>query len=107
MYAIQEDWQTVNDETIRTFSREVRNGESGMTVAAGTNGFTGGNTRKEGGRTYVMLKCDWGDFHFRPIWNRKHQMVGMEIGCCGDSGLKSMMESLKFAAKALKEQCNG
>ena len=64
MYAIEEGAQRINDGTVLTFSRKVVEHNTLLKVEAGTTGYSGGDSRLAGGRTYISITCDAGDFHF-------------------------------------------
>ena len=90
MYAIQEHNVKINGEELRTFIRKVENPNTELIVEAGTTGFTGGCSREKGGRTYLSIDCNRGDF---------------EIACCGDAAMVSLIEALDFAMTAYHDEC--
>lgn len=104
MYAIEEGLKKINGETVETFSREVVETNTGLLVEAGTTGYKGGCCRDAGGRTYLSIICECGDFHFSRVTNDKGQFIGVEIACCGDAGLNAIMKALEFAHEAINDQ---
>ncbi len=103
MFAIKEGVRKINGEIVGTFSREVTDALVKLKVEAGTTGYVESPEREAGGRTYVSLFCDHGDFHFEPVWNDNDQLAGIEIACCGDGGLNAIMKALAFAHDALSD----
>ncbi len=104
MYAIEEGLQKINGEMVDTFSREVAETNTSLLVEAGTTGYKGGCGRENGGRTYVGVVCERGDFHFSLVKNGNGRPVGVRIACCGDDGLDAVMKALEFAHAALNDQ---
>lgn len=104
MYAIEEGLKKINGETVETFSREVVETNTSLLVEAGTTGYKGGCCRDAGGRTYLSIICECGDFHFSRVTNDKGQFIGVEIACCGDAGLNAIMKALEFAHEAINDQ---
>ena len=104
MYAIEEGLKKINGETVETFSREVVETNTGLLVEAGTTGYKGGCCRDAGGRTFISIVCECGDFHFGSVKNEDGQIVGVEIACCGDAGLNAIMKALEFAREAINDQ---
>ncbi len=106
MFAIKEGERKINGKIIDTFSRDITEPLTGMTVEAGTTGFMGSPHRGAGGRTYVSFVVNHGDFHFEPVRNDNGQMAGFEIACCGDGGLNAILRALAFAYEATNDQAN-
>ena len=79
MFAIEEGLKKINGETVETFCREVVETNTGLLVEAGTTGYKGGCCRDTGGRTFIGIVCECGDFHFGPVKNDDGQIVGVEI----------------------------
>ncbi len=104
MFAIEEGLKKINGETVETFCREVVETNTGLLVEAGTTGYKGGCYRDTGGRTFISLVCECGDFHFGPVKNDDGQIIGVEIACCGDGGLNAIMKALEFAHEAINDQ---
>ena len=122
MYAIEEGIQKINGEVVETFIRDIAETNTGLLVEAGTTGYKGGICRDAGGRTYLSIVCECGDFHFRAVTNEKvtnekvtspvtnekvtneKKLIGIEIACCGDAGLTALMKALEFAQAALNDQ---
>ena len=104
MYAIEEGAQRINDGTVLTFSRKVVEHNTLLKVEAGTTGYSGGDSRLAGGRTYISITCDAGDFHFGLVRDEKDRPIGIRIACCGDAGLNAIMKTLEFAHEALNDQ---
>lgn len=86
MFAIEEGLKKINGETVETFCREVVETNTELLVEAGTTGYKGGCCRDTGGRTFIGIVCECGDFHFGPVKNGDGQIIGVEIACCGDGG---------------------
>ncbi len=103
MFAIEEGVQKINGEIVDTFCREITDALVKLHVEAGTTGYADDPERDGGGRTYVSIVCDHGDFHFEPVKNEKGQIAGVKIACCGDGGLSAIMKALAFAQKALND----
>ena len=104
MFAIEVGLKKINGETVETFCREVVETNIGLLVEAGTTGYKGGCCRDTGGRTFIGIICECGDFHFGPVKNNDGQIIGVEIACCGDSGLNAIMKALEFAHEAINDQ---
>ena len=104
MFAIEEGLKKINGETVETFCREVVETNTGLLVEAGTTGYKGGCCRDTGGRTFIGIVCECGDFHFGPVKNDDGQIIGVEIACCGDGGLNVIMKALEFAHEAINDQ---
>ena len=79
MFAIEEGLKKINGETVETFCREVVETNTGLLVEAGTTGYKGGCCRDTGGRTFIGIVCECGDFHFGPVKNDDGQIVGVEM----------------------------
>ena len=105
MYAIKEEHKKINSQELKTFSRNVRHANTDMDVEAGTTGFRGCVPREKSARAYVALDCNRGDFLFEPIREEDGRVVGIEIACCGDGALMSLIDSLGFAMEALMDEC--
>ena len=106
MYAVKEDTKKINGVMLQTFSRTVKNVKTDMDVEAGTTGFRGGCCRDKGARTFLSINCYQGDFFFEPKRDEDGRCVGIEIACCGDDALASLIDALGFAMKALIDQCD-
>ena len=104
MFAIEEGLKKINGEMVETFSREVTETNTGLLVEAGTTGYKGGICRDSGGRTYISIVCECGDFHFGTVKDDAGRIVGVEIACCGDAGLNAIMKALEFAHEAINDQ---
>ena len=104
MYAIEEGLKKINGETVETFCREITETNTELFVEAGTTGYTGSDDRKGGGRTYISVASDCGDFLFSPVKDEKNRVVGVEIAACGDAGLDAIMKALEFAHQAIGDQ---
>lgn len=104
MFAIEEGIQKINGETVETFSREIAEVNTGLLVEAGTTGYKGGICRDAGGRTYLSIVCQCGDFHFSPVKDDEGRQVGVVVACCGDAGLNAIVKALEFAQEALNDQ---
>lgn len=104
MYAIDEGLKRINDEIVTTYEREVAELETKLSVEAGTTGYKGTPDRRAGGRTYLRVKCENGDFHFEPVTDAAGTVVGIEIAACGDAGLNAVMKALSFAEQVINDQ---
>lgn len=99
MYAIEEGLKVINHEKVDTFQRDVEGSKTQLQVEAGTTGFKGGCCRDTGGRTYLRVACEKGDFLFEPEEN------GFTMACCGDDALSAVLKVLDFAQQVLRDQC--
>lgn len=106
MYAITEGIKKINWVELQTFSRDVNNAKTDLEVEAGTTGFKGGCCREKGARAYLAVDCNQGDFLFEPTVDEDGRCVGIEIACCGDDALASLIDVLGFSIRALIEQCD-
>ena len=105
MYAITEDTLKINHVDLKTFTRDVKHTNTAMEVEAGTTGFRGSVPREKSARGFVAFRS-LGDFKFSPVWEKgTDRIVGVEIACCGDSALMSLIDSLGFALEALTDEC--
>ena len=91
---------------LQTLSRTVKNVKTGMEVEAGTTGFLGGCCRDKGASAFVAIGCNQGDFFFESVKDEDGRCVGIEIACCGDDALASLIDTLGFAMKAIIDQCD-
>ncbi len=105
MYAIEESLAMVNGITVDTFQRDVIEGTTKLEVEAGTTGYKGGCCRDAGGRTYLRILRETGDFFFGPIKDEEGRIRGITIACCGDAGLNAVIKALDFIQQALTDQC--
>ncbi len=105
MYTINEGSKTINDVRLKTYSREVRHATTNLEVEAGTTGFRGYVPREKSARTFFSIDCNEGDFLFVPVTDGEGKVTGIEIACCGDSALMSLIDSLTFAMEALTDDC--
>ncbi|MBQ7516099.1 MAG: hypothetical protein IJS96_07420, partial [Schwartzia sp.] len=64
----------------------------------------GGCCRDSGGRTFISIVCECGDFHFGKVTDENGKFIGVEIACCGDAGLNAIMKALEFAHEAINDQ---
>ena len=78
--------------------------QTGVNYLFHTSGYSGGACRDAGGRTYLSVVCECGDFHFGSIRDDSGRVVGVEIACCGDDGLNAVMKALEFAQTAINDQ---
>ena len=104
MYAINEEVKKINGELVETFEREVVNGNTLLRVEAGTTGYKGGCCRDTGSRSYLCIDCLCGDFHFSEVTDEDGTAVGVQIACCGDDGLNTLVKALEFAVQAMNDQ---
>lgn len=105
MYAIEEGLKKINGEPVETFCREVAETNTGLLVEAGTTGYKGGISRESGGRTFIGVVCECGDFLFSPVKEQETgKIIGIEIACCGDAALTAIMKALAFAQEAIDDQ---
>ena len=104
MYAIEAGTQRINEGTVLTFRRKVVEHNTWLRVEAGTTGYSGGDSRLAGGRTYIGITCKVGDFHFDLVRDEEDRPVGVRIACCGDAGLNAIMKALEFAHEAIDDQ---
>ena len=105
MYAVTERARKINDVKLKTFSRNVKHVNADLDVEAGTTGFKGYVPREKSSRAYVAIGCNQGDFMFVPIKNEDGRVVGIEIACCGDGALMSLVDILGFTMEALMDEC--
>ena len=103
MYAINEGLKKINGEYVDTYSREVTDCMTKLTAEAGTTGYSGSPSRDAGGRTYLCLKADKGDFLFDPVFDKEGNTVGVKIAACGDAGLNALLKALSFMEQALDD----
>ena len=72
-------------------------------VAAGTNGYQGGDGG-HGGRTYLRIVIpDTYDFSFNSQYNDRDGQLTLELVGAGDWELQTMIESLRFMLNSLEE----
>lgn len=105
MYAIREESRKINGVKLKTFHRHVKHAGSDFDVGAGATGFRGYVPREKSARGYLSLVCNRGDFLFEPIADEEGRVVGIEIACCGDGALMTLVDSLGFAIEALADEC--
>lgn len=72
-----------------------------MTAEVGTTGYCGGDSG-HGGRTYINIKDEMGDFSVFSSGDADSKEVELFIG--GDSELATTIECLEFILKELKEK---
>ncbi len=105
MFEIEKGMKKINGEMVETYKRIVSTPSVRLAVEAGTTGYKGSASRSAGGRTYIRIVCHKGDFCFDPFFDEEGNVVGFEIGVCGDAGLDSVMKSFEFIQKAVNDQC--
>ena len=105
MYAIDRSEHSINNKTVNTFLRIAADGDTVLEVEAGTTGFSGGDHRDSGSRTYLALLCRRGDFFFGPIKDDEDRTVGIRIASCGDDSLAAMLKAIEFIHHAISDQC--
>ncbi len=105
MYAIDEGLAMVNGEVVETFERDIDEGHTKIEVEVGTTGYKGSTSRAAGGRTYLRLFCESGDFYFRSIKEEDGSIRGITIACCGDEALTAVMKAVGFVQQAISDQC--
>ena len=91
----------INDETVKTLTRTIGDRYSGIRVTAGTNGISHCADRSGGSRAYVALDTCKGDMMFHPIRDESGEVSGIEIACCGDSAMTTLLNSLHFVIGTL------
>ena len=104
MYAVSEGKIKINDRKVSIYERAVLEKDTALHAAAGTTGYKG-KGRGAGGRTYIKIECFCGDFHFDPLKDDDGTVTGIEIACCGDEGLDTVMKVLDFAHTVISDQC--
>lgn len=105
MFEIREMRRVLPDGTeIATFSREVTSANV-LEVEAGTTGYMGGDSG-HGGRTYLRI-ADAGGTDMQVHHLGRYADEGFELVLGGDCELTTVIEALKFAARALEEQAEG
>ena len=68
--------------------------------------ITEGAKKINGVELQLAIGCNQGDFLFEPTVDEDGRCVGIEIACCGDDALASLIDSLGFSIKALIDQCD-
>lgn len=105
MYEIKRQRRVLPDGTeIETFSREVASANI-LEVEAGTTGYMGGDGG-HGGRTYLRI-ADAGGTDIQARALGRYADEGFEAVLGGDCELETLIEALRFAARALEEQSEG
>ncbi len=104
MYEIEKGVKKINGEMVETYKRIVKTSSVHLAVEAGTNGYKGSASRVAGGRTYIRIVCHKGDFCFDPFFDDEGNVIGFEIGACGDAALDTIMTAFEFAEKAINDQ---
>ncbi len=104
MYEIEKGIKKINGEVVETYKRIVKTPSVHLAVEAGTTGYKGSASRVAGGRTYIRIVCHKGDFCFDPFFDDEGNVVGFEIGACGDAALDTIMAAFEFAEKAINDQ---
>lgn len=104
MFEIEKGLKKINGEIVNTYKRIVATPSVRLAVEAGTTGYSGSASRSAGGRTYIRIVCHKGDFCFDPFFDDDGNVVGFEIGACGDAGLDSIMKALEFVQEAINDQ---
>ena len=99
MYEIREGLKQINGVVVDTFERDVKYGGTRLEVEAGTTGYRGGCCRDAGGRTYMRINCEKGDYYFRLMPDGK----GIMIAACGDDALNALVTALDFCRDALND----
>ena len=107
MFAVTAGTKKINDVKFGTFSRNIRHVNADVDVEAGTTGFRGYVPRGKSARTFVAIENNHGDFFFEPIEDGDGTVTGIRIACCGDGALMALVDALRFAEKAIIEQCKG
>lgn len=103
MYETTCTTRKINGVDIETWSRDIIDANL-LFVEAGTNGYQGGDTG-HGSRTYIRIQDEGGtDIDARAITDKFGCTSGIEIALGGDAELSTIIETLEFAAKVLKDQ---
>ena len=105
MYAIKENNWCVNGVKLKTFARNAKHGKADLDVETGTTGFRGYVPREESARTIISLDINRGDFFIDPTFNDDGRCVGVDIACCGDQTLHSLLDAVNFVRRVLLDQC--
>ena len=106
MYEVLKYQAKVNDVTLDTYERSIKNGNVDMTVEVGTTGFCGGN-RDSGTRVIFKLSDDGGaDFHAE-VSEATDGSKSVTICLCGDDELIAFLKALDFASTVIAEQVIG
>lgn len=53
----------------------------------------------------ITVDCMQGDYLFRPIKADDGKTTGIEVACCGDDAMMTVVDSLVFALEALLDEC--
>lgn len=102
MYEIKRNKRIVAGTEIETWQREVNGPYNVLSVEAGTNGIYMSN---DSGRTYICIKDLFGSLiEKNEELDKEGGNEGIEIEFCGGSELYTVVESLEFVIKVLKEQ---
>ena len=103
MHAIEEDRQSINGQSIKTFKSIIKQPGVQIEVEAGTNGFKGTACRKGGSRAYVRIARKQADMAFEPVTDKDGNIEGFEFATSGDSALLALMNTLGFICEALAD----
>ena len=103
MYEVKRNERIVEGTRIETRQREVYGPFNVLSVEAGTNGKY---MSDDSGRTYICIKDLFGSLitKIEELDNEEEGNGGVEIEFCGGSELYTVVESLEFIIKVLKEQ---
>lgn len=82
MYAIKENNWCVNGVKLKAFGRNANHGKADLDVETGTT-----------------------DFFIDPTFNDDGRCVGVDIACCGDQTLHSLLDAVNFVRRVLLDQC--
>lgn len=107
MYEVREGRKIINGVTVKTFERDVREGDTVLEVEAGTTGYCGGG-RERGGRTYLrIMDSGRGDLFIRLSAGSDKKADGFEICFSGDDGLNALLKAVSFAWDTFEDQRRG
>lgn len=109
MFEVKAKWHKLPDgNEIKIFSRDIIDANI-LEVAAGTNGYKGGDSGRQGSRTYFCIKdVASTDIRVSVIDNPGSPCDGgFEVVLGGDSELTTIIQALKFITKVLEDEANG
>lgn len=95
--------RNVGDKKIETWNRDLLGDSNVMNIEVGTNGLKG-----EGSRTlFCLMNAGLFPMRLKTVEDKKEHLSGVALYFKGESGLRTLVKSLRFAAQVLEDQING
>lgn len=93
----------LGNKEIETWTKDLLGDSNIMNIEVGTNGFLG-----DGSRTlFCLMNSGLYPMRMKTIEDEKEHVSGIVLYLKGESGLRTLLKSLRFAVRALEDQLTG